>query len=492
MSRIKDTTGSIMIAALIVALITGTLVGLFLKTVTQEVEYSYRSRMAFQAVNLAEAGVDYAIYSFINDDWDDWSTKGDGHYRTTFTPLTNPALEEYQLLGTNETYGVKVYAQNGDPGSDIESELPVVVAEGNITLSTGATVTRQIMVRLQYGADDNPSNGGYWGNGILAKRGLDFGGNKQSVDSFSSSNNPLAYSHINDIYADQVSTTIMGHDLARGYGSVASRSVTVSDISVGNADIFGSLGTGAGQDGTDISSIVGPNGSIYNHETGKTDDTFKDGIDHAYISYDFYADIPDATNPTLSSPETSYSGGVIGQAGVSTAYELSGMDLKNKDSVTIKGDVTMIIDGDMTVKGELVLEPGATLELYVSGDMDIGGTGVVNTGRPPDLLIFNTGTGTEVKLHGNGFLSAAVYAPNSTVSLRGGGGDGEMYGAVVGDSVTFSGNNYEFHYDEDLANLALDDDDPKDDEFIPEVYSWAELTDASDRKNMATILNDGI
>ncbi|MEX0323668.1 MAG: hypothetical protein AB3N63_16015 [Puniceicoccaceae bacterium] len=491
MSRIKETTGSIMIAALIVALITGALVGLFLKTVTQEVEYSYRSRMAFQAVNLAEAGIDYAIYAFINDSWtaDGWTTKGDGHYRTTFTALTNPALQEYELLGTNETYGVKVYAQNGDPGSDIESELPVVVAEGNITLSSGATVTRQIMVRLQYGADDNPSNGGFWGNGILSKRGLDFGGQKQSIDSFSSSNNPLGYTHINDIYADQTTTTILGHELARGYGSVASKSVNVSDISVGNADIFGSLGTGAAQEGTDITSVVGPNGSIYNHESEKAD--LSDNIDHGYISYDFWADIPDATNPTLVGAETTY-GVEIGQSGVSTEYELTEMNLKNNEVVTVKGDVTMVIDGDMTIKGELVLEEGATLELYVTGDMDVGGNGIVNTGRPPDLLIFNTGTNTEIKLHGNGFVSAAVYAPNSTVSLRGGGGEGEMYGAIVGDSVTFSGNNYEFHYDEDLANLALDDDDPNDDEFVPEVYSWVELTDASDRKNMTTILNDGI
>lgn len=484
-----------MIAALIVALITGSLVGLFLKTVTQEVEYAYRARMAFQAVNLAEAGIDYAIYAFINDSWetDGWKTSGDGHYRETFTALTSPALEEYELLGTNEDYQVKVYAQNGDPGSDVESELPVVVAEGSITLKTGVTITRQVMVRLQYGANDDPTNGGFWANGILAKRGLDFGGNKQTVDSFSSSNNPLGYSDINDIYADQVSTTIMGDKLARGYGSVASRSVSVTDISVGNADIFGSLATGAGQDGTDITTIVGPNGSIYNHETQKKDDTFDGGIDHAYISYDFYADIPDATNPTLDSPNTTYSGGIIGQSGVESEYQLAEMNLKTPGTVvTVKGDVTLVIEGDMTIKGELVLEPGASLELYVTGDMDIGGNGIVNTGEPPNLLIYNTGTGTSVKLHGNGFLSGAVYAPNSAVELKGGGTSGEMYGAVVGESVTFAGNNYAFHYDEDLANIAPKDDDENDAEFIPEVYSWVELTDATEKKNMGTILSDGV
>jgi hypothetical protein len=67
----------------------------------------------------------------------------------------------------------------------------------------------------------------------------------------------------------------------------------------------------------------------------------------------------------------------------------------------------------------------------------------------------------------------------------GGGGSGEMFGAVVGKTVTFAGNNYDFHYDEDLANIG-------DDDSRPEIRRWVELTDASQRKNMATILNDGL
>ena len=57
MSLNNSKKGSVMIAALILTIITGTIVGFFLKSVTQEVTSSHRSRMSFQAINLAEAGL---------------------------------------------------------------------------------------------------------------------------------------------------------------------------------------------------------------------------------------------------------------------------------------------------------------------------------------------------------------------------------------------------------------------------------------------------
>ncbi len=491
MSRIKDTHGSILIAALIVALITGSLVGLFLKTVTQEAEYSYRARMSFQAVNLAEAGIDYAIYSYANDNWTDWSTSGDGHYRSTFTHLTRPVGYGSNLLGTNEDYEVKVYAQDGDPGSDDPADLPVVVAEGTIKLKSGATVSRQILVRLQYGASDDPSKGGFWGNGITAKKSITFAGNKQQMDSFKSSDNPLGYGNIQDIYDDQVGTTIFGHKLANGYCAVGSNSVTVTDLSIGNADIFGSLATGAAQADADLTTVIGPKGSVYNEETIRGDDTIDGTIDTHYLAYDFYAQLPDVSAPTLSSPATEFTGTVVGETGLGTEYEVTGVKLAGTDAWTVEGDVVLYVDGDFSISGSAMIElaANASLELYVSGEIDITGGGIVNTSLPENLTIFSTGSG-DVKLAGNGNLSAAVYAPNSDVTLGGGGSKGAMFGAIVGESVKLNGD-YPFHYDEDLGNLATDDD-PSDDSFTPEVHSWVELTDASQRKNMDSILSDGL
>ena len=147
----------------------------------------------------------------------------------------------------------------------------------------------------------------------------------------------------------------------------------------------------------------------------------------------------------------------------------------------------------------------ATLEVNVGDDFTLGGPqaaflngGAVPTdilvrsntapGDPVNVLLTSFGKPTETDspeftLHGNGSFSGAVYAPNANVSLDGSGKGGEMFGAVVGNTITFGGG-YQFHYDEDLADL--------EDEDAKKVTRWVELTDAGERKNMATILNDGL
>jgi hypothetical protein len=466
-----------MIAALVVTLITGALVGLFLKTVSLEVENSYRARMGFQAINLAEAGLEHAVHAMIHDNWSGW-TKGakNGYYRDSFPYVS--------YTYRNEKRTARVYVEpNASP-------VPLAVAEGEITTASGITVKRQIFVEMNEGQTQDPNQPFWFGNGITAKDTLTFSGNGQQMDSFDSRINPYGRTDILDIYDDQLTTTILGHNLARGYCSIASNSVVVEDISVGNADVYGSLATGAGE-GANIAAIVGPNGSIYNHETRAGDESFVNNIDYAHVGFEFYRNLIDPEAPTLDNPITSQNG-TIGTAGQATDYHLSSISVSGKKSITIKGDVTLIVDGDVKVsgKGSIDLDPGATLKLYVDGAMQISGNGLYNSGPPKNLIVFSTGNG-DVSLGGNAKLSAAVYAPNSFVHLGGGGNSGAMYGAVVGKDVKLNGH-YPFHYDEALKDPFGAPEDPDDGTFMPEISRWVELTSASERKNMSTILNDGL
>ena len=122
----KNTNGSIMIAALIVTLITGSLVGLFLKTVTQEAQNSYRSRMAFQAVNIAEAGLEFAIYSVKTDDWTGWTKGSAGYYRSSFPHIG--------FTFRNETRSATVY---------VEPTNSRAISEGIILSTNGIRITRR-------------------------------------------------------------------------------------------------------------------------------------------------------------------------------------------------------------------------------------------------------------------------------------------------------------------------------------------------------------
>lgn len=480
MSAIKEQTGSAMIAALIVTLLAGTLAGLYLQTVSLETRHAYRSRMAFQAVNLAEGGLEYAIYAMVNDDWSGWEEGSSGFLRDTFTLLNTTY--------NNEQREVKVYVE---PDA---SPSPRAIAEATITLANGMRVSRQVYIEMTQGTSSNPTQGGgFFANGITAKNTLEFSGNGQQMDSFRSSVNPLGHTDILDIYNDQVTTTILGHNLAGGNCSIATNSVTLTDISVGDADIYGSLATGAASGSTPISDIVGPNGSIYNGATQPGDPTFDGRIDTAFVAYDFYANLPDPEAPDMEDPETTISGKSIGATGTDSEYHISGLNVSGKNTYTVKGNVTLVVDGDFQIsgKGSVALEEGATLKLFVSGKTQITGNGLANAGAPQNVIIYSTGTG-DVHLGGNGKLSAAVYAPNSFVHLGGGGSSGAMYGAIVGDSVKLNGH-FPFHYDEDLANFGVADGDDEDSAgFIPEVSRWVELTDAAERRNMATILTDGL
>lgn len=487
MSVDKRKSGSTIIAALIVAAITGMLITVFLGSISNEVKNTHRYRMSMIAVNLAEAGLEYALACLQNEDWANWehsTVLGQERYYSKAVPLG--AL----TFATDQQF-IKVYIQ-------VEPDAPtVVIAEGKVRTVNDVEVTRQILIELLPGAGKDPTQGGFWGNGVLGRRQLIFGGNKQRVDSFSSSDNPMGHTNINLIYLSQVKNTILGDALARGNGSVASLSVVLSDISVGNADIYGSLATGAGA-GVDVSTIVGPNGSIYNEGTELGDESFTDRIDYAYIGYEFYADLPEPVAPTLSAPIKVVPPGGFGAVGAETEYQLSSLTVKAnaKDPpLMVYGDVTLVVDGDIDIDGTLLLAPGATLRLYGGGDMTISGNGVVNTSKPSQLQIFNTGKGTEVKMNGNAAVSGAIYAPNSEVYLRGGGVNGVMYGAVVGDIVVFSGNNYDFHYDEDLSRVGDNDGETLPSQYIPEVIHWAELAGAGaqteERVLMEVLLEKG-
>lgn len=493
-----------MVAALIITLVTAGVIGMFLRTVLQEVENSHRFSMGFHAINLAEAGLEYALDALIHDNWDGWEGTSNGylakfdadfHVNTSFSSSVGSVRRENRW--------VRVYIE---PDRIVGGKtIPAVVAEATVRLRNGIEVKRQIYIELGSGIDSS----GFWGNGILGKEGVTLGGTKQRVDSFTSypydPDDPTnqadvdqraiyASWDIESIYADQVGITRLGHTLANPNGSVASLSVRIDDISVQNADIYGRISTGSDQEGADLKKFIGPQGALYDNEVPFESE--KDDVDLGNIAYDFRADLPPVSAPTIESPITSISDSLMGSDGTETFYKLDDFSVGNGDTITVKGDVTLVVDGDVDVGGALELAEGANLRVFVKGDVVVGGTGLVNSNSPRNLIIYNTTTaedianGTDrpiVKLHGNGFLSAAVYAPEAEISLRGGGGEGEMFGSVVGNTVTFSGNNYNFHYDESLAFINDDDGGAK----RPEVTRWLELTDASDRYDMDSILNNG-
>lgn len=452
-----------MLAALVMTVVTGALVGLFLKTIVAEIQHTHRYTMGLAAVNIAEAGLEYALDATLRTGWTGWTTSTSGtqirRYRESFPEVTSNTA--------SQTRSLRVYVQT-EPG-----QTDIIIAEGTILLANGISVSRQVGIEVE------TTSQRFWVNAMLGRDELEFEGNQSYLDSFSSTGfDPLAnpgYT-IEDYYNDlRLATpdTILGHDFVNGNAAIASLAVTIGAIEIGNADVYGSLATGAPQ-GANINSMVGPNGSLYNQQSEYgVNIGGKDSIDEAYISYEFYADLPLPEAPTISNPIQTDPGSVIGAPNTSSAYQFNDFSVANNTTRTIEGNVEIEVDDDFDIDGTLVINGNVTfvitdqiqlsgeveisnegsLEIFVGGDVDIRGNGVVNLNKPENFLIYSTASDADcssVYIGGTSVFSGAVYAPNSEVAIRGGA---EVYGAIVGKEIEFKGN-VSFHYDEALADTS--------------------------------------
>ncbi|MFM5358796.1 hypothetical protein ACET95_17670 [Aeromonas veronii] len=147
-----------------------------------------------------------------------------------------------------------------------------------------------------------------------------------------------------------------------------------------------------------------------------------------------------------------------------TIYQLDSLNMGADASLTIKGDVVLLIDKDFTMTGsnQLTVSEGSSLTLIVSGKVDLGAGAEVTAakqgltaGGTPAISIYSAYSGKDgVKLSGNTPLYAALYAPLTEMKISGSGG---LYGAVRAKHLTESGAGG-VHYDEALGMADLGDD----------------------------------
>ncbi|WP_309399670.1 DUF7305 domain-containing protein [Cerasicoccus maritimus] len=421
--RWQSRRGSVVIAMLIIALVIISTVTLYLRNAVQEMKYSERTFALQQSINLAEMGAEEALYALNNEDWSSWTELANDRYYRAYSPNS----------GSDKVY---VYV-------DAQTTSNVWLATGSEVDVSNGSVEKQLYIRLGYRS--------MFANGLTAKNQVLMNGNQISVDSyFSTSGAYNATTNVND------------------GGSVASASVEVSSVVLQNADVLGYVSTGGAY------PEVGSQGSITGYDTPSGTK-----IDDSRVAQDFYAEFPNVSQPDTSSAYTSLSGPFVGIAGFETTYHFHDLYIGSKGTLYVYGDVNLVLDDDIKVRGEIVVMPGASLKLYIGDEADIGGNGVLNiNGVPEDLQIYGTATNEqEIYLHGNGALSGIIYAPNAELALKGGGSSGVFYGAAVADTIELKGN-YEFHYDESLKDFSPDE--------TYQMLEWRELTAATDRYPLKT------
>lgn len=400
--------GSALLTAVIFSFLVMALMGSYLYLSSSEYRLSTRSFLSNASLNLAEGGIELAINRIKSGSSGGWDTGTDGEGRAYWAS----EFDDYDFGGNIEGV-MKVVILNP------ASQNPEIYSEGITEGHAAGDLRKQLYANMTAGFLP-------FQNGFNTKDGILLKGNNVVFDSYDSRNGPYGPGNMNSNIT--ISTT----------------SIEVDSVDIGNADVFGYVATGKNM------PDVGPKGMV-------TDRANPGKVDKSRITTDYYADFPNVSAPTLSSPLTTLpTNGIV----LGGDYLISNWSSAGGDTLYIQGDTRIVITGDMSLSGKasIVIDPSASVEIYAAGDLSLGGNGVVNDSvKPEQLLIFGTDTtegGKDFSISGNGVLSASVYAPNARVSLNGGGTGGHVFGAVAAFDANLNGNTH-FSYDESLADYNL-------------------------------------
>lgn len=443
--------GSVLIVAMLVSALIAVALASYLRLNLSSTRMAKRTFNGYAAINLAEAGAEEAVWSFNR------ATQGDSAAWTNWTRSGSAAWERLTGFdfGANTSGTVKVYVSNTAPAANSQ---PKIVTQSTLSSPDDTSVTKMLEITLRRRA--------YFANGLVSRESINFSGSNASVDSWNSDPDQSA-----------VTPAIPYSAAVRNdRGSVASVAVTNTAVLVNQANIWGTVATGGSQ------PQVGTNGTIRGADTPANV-----AIDSRRITTDFSADFNVVTAPVDGTVIASV-GSTLGTLGQKTKWRTTGITLAGKDTLTIQGDVTLVLTAgsgaqaiSVTGSASVIVPDGSTLTLYTEGNIKFAGNGLGNANTQPiSCQIWGTNTSTggqDIQLAGNGALKAVCYAPQGDVTIN---GNGDVMGSIVARSIKLTGNAA-FHYDESLANR--ESNEP----FT--ISKWRELTTEAERQAWAAALN---
>lgn len=151
-----------------------------------------------------------------------------------------------------------------------------------------------------------------------------------------------------------------------------------------------------------------------------------------------------------------------------TYYHDGGVTIGGSDGTvydTSAGGVDVVVDGDLTFAGsggpgtlDHEVTGDGRVTFYVRGDVSIGGSTAVNTGGDSEdvVVLVHSNASSVSTASGSPQFTGLVYAPNSDLTINGGGKcgaggensdcDGNIVGAVVvGNATAVGGGKLNYH-----------------------------------------------
>ena len=368
------------------------------------------------AITMAEAGIEEGLAQansitniFFQTNTTDFSVNGWGVANGIYGPVTR------NLAGGN--YSVAI----------IGGTSPTILSTGYVTVPiSGSAISRKIRVTTQQlGLINVP---------VGAVSNILFNGNGVATDSYNSHSTNLSTGGLYD--STKTSTN----------GSVASQAGLVDfgqhtidgNLYLGPDATFDDNGTVTGTTNYDANisfpDVTLPNGAnnwpTAGITTTTTTTTGKNGktTTTSTSAYDFTA----SGNYILA--DTSYP--IVVEAGVTVNLNVTAVTF-NPSSLTIHGGMTN----------------SGTAKFFLDGPISVsiaGNTAVDASNRPENLWYFGLSSLQNITWSGTSSFVGVIYAPDSVLTLNGGGNNNGVIGAAIARQITMNGH-YNFHYDESLA-----------------------------------------
>jgi hypothetical protein len=144
---------------------------------------------------------------------------------------------------------------------------------------------------------------------------------------------------------------------------------------------------------------------------------------------------------------------------------------KVNSELHIPGNVNLYVTGDVTIAegAKIIIDAGAKLEIYTTGNVTIGGRGIENRtgkrydesgvpkveGRPEKLQIYvgmreGATSPPQVTIQSGIAFYGVLYAPQSRIDVI--GASGGLFGSVIGDTIANPSPTF-YHRDLELQNM---------------------------------------
>lgn len=371
------------------------------------VKFSSRMRIteksfgSLAALNLAEAGLERAIWELNSGDISSWSVSGTNQRTLN---ISNFTASNGAVIGNIST---TVY--------DPQGLAPVIESTGTAVHIGSPSVSKTLRVVLEGGAPAPLFNFGLFGG----TGGVNIGSGAV-IDSYDSRLGAYGGTNVHD------------------GGNIGTNSDIYGAINVGNNSVIkGDAMTGTGSDPNEI--IIQGMGSDITGEEVALDDP------------KVLPSVPVPTGLVNRGPLSAKGTTKISQSG-----QYSNFTLANNALVEITANVTLYITGAFTLNNgaEFRIDSGCSVTIYFGGSWSLDSGCMINNKNqdPTKLVMLGTDTFSGSKTFRNSFVTyAAMYFPNANINFA---NLAAIYGSIIANQFMI-GNNMQVHYDEALASLQI-------------------------------------